>query len=205
MIPPDYTLAPLNPWRTVWREPRRTIRYLTAYHIDRWTVALAMLAGAVRTLSRLKDPGFAELLVNPLLGAFAGILSMYLTALVLRWVGTWFGGRARTWDIARAWAWSNVPLVPVFALLLLIHVGLETALITNQEDLLNPIRLESVGWGLVTLGMVVLHLWSLVIFVVMLSEVQQLPLSRTLASLLIPILILSFLVILVLLVTEAGK
>jgi hypothetical protein len=120
-------------------------------------------------------------------------------------VGTWFGGRARTWDIARAWAWSNVPLVPVFALLLLIRIGLATALITDSEDLLNPFRLESVVWGLVALGIVALHLWSLVIFVVMLSEVQQWPLSRTLASLLTPILILSILVILVLLVIEAGK
>jgi hypothetical protein len=197
--------ASLNPWKTVWWEPRRTIRYLTAYRIDRWMLALAMMAGAVRTLFRLKDPGFAGLLVNPLLGAFGGILSMYVTALLLRWVGTWFGGRARTWDIARAWAWSNVPIVPVFALLLLIRIGLATALITDSEDLLNPFRLESVVWGLVALGIVALHLWSLVIFVVMLSEVQQWPLSRTLASLLTPILILSILVIMVLLVIEAGK
>jgi hypothetical protein len=51
-----------------------------------------------------------------IVGPIGGIVSLFIGAALLRWMGMWIGGVASSMDIRAAMAWSNVPII--WALLL---------------------------------------------------------------------------------------
>lgn len=116
----------LSPWLAIWIYPRSTIRRLVAASTDRWVYILAAASGVhwvwTLALAWIRQTGVGQasvLLVLLLGGPILGISLMYLLGFVLRIVGRWFGGSARSRDIRMAYAWSSVPAIASFAIALL--------------------------------------------------------------------------------------
>jgi len=185
--------ALLNPWLSMWTQPRRTMRQVLETDPERLVLALAAIAGVSRALDRasLKSLGdhlplVAVLGLSIIGGALSGMLLLYLFGFLLRWTGRWFGaGGAAPQHVRAAIAWPNV--ITCWALLLwapqLLLFGKE--LFTTETPRLdaNP------GMTLLLLGFFLLELvvgvWFIVAFLKCVGEVQGFSAWKALANVLV--------------------
>lgn len=172
-----------NPWKTIWRRPRATIRYLVATDPTRNVMLLAALSGINSSLSRAVErnagdtlPLVAILGIAVLLGPIGGIIWLYLGSALLRWVSGWFGGRGESEHIRTAMAWSLVPVLTTMVFwipqLLLFREEMFQSEMPRVES--NPALLNAMValGGLEALAILVLGIWTLVVFLHGLGEVE---------------------------------
>jgi hypothetical protein len=114
-----------NPFLTIWTRPRATIRHIVDTDPGRYLIQLAMAGGVVQALDRAVGgntaviPLSVVLVLAVVLGPIGGLISVYLMAWLVGMTGRWLGGRAEPTHLRAALAWSNVPLIAAFPILLL--------------------------------------------------------------------------------------
>ncbi len=151
---------PLNPWLSIWLQPRQTIRQI----VDRdpgWMLwRICLLAGAANAVMRVeaKDASPLNKAIAAVLGALLSPVFLYLIGWFLRWTGSWFGGRATNPQIRAALVWSNVPALALFMLWVPIRSVFSEA---------SPV------WMVYTIAALIVTVWSVVIFIRMLAEVHS--------------------------------
>lgn len=178
-------------WLSIWIKPRETIRRIVTTKPRYQVYLLAALAGLGQFLDSASTRNWGDSLSFPviivicvLVGPFGGLLSIYITGALFRWTGSWFGGRATSDEVRAAIAWSLVPNLFSYLLWipLLVLQGTEifTSSTTNIES--NPIL------GLLILGIlfvqIILSFWTLVLYLICLSEVHKYSIWKTIATLL---------------------
>ena len=169
-----------NPWISIWTEPRATIRYLVSTDPGRSVVALAVLGGIAQSLSQAIDQGLGEELSIPMIllfaagfGSIAGLLALYLGSYLVQWTGRWIGGEGSLPKIRTALGWANVPMVVHLGFTFLLIPVLGQVLFLTEES-----KVQSLGAGgamaflLYGLAAMVLGIWSFVILLKGLGEVQ---------------------------------
>jgi hypothetical protein len=102
------------------------------------------------------------------IGSILGVLALYVGGKLLQWSGKRLGGQASLDEIQIALAWSTVPRIATLPILLL-------AILLN-------------GQGLVAIGVyalpiiVLLDLWSVILLVICVGEVQRFSIPKSLGS-----------------------
>ncbi|MGA8903222.1 signal peptidase I [Bradyrhizobium sp.] len=159
-----------SPWLTVWLSPRQTIERLVAarptYSV--WPLAiLGTIASLYSQISVIDGAGY--LLSWPLalsllvFGALAGIVWLYLSGFMLSWIGRLFGGQASALHMRTVFAWSTLPTILGFVIILAIGAS------AGQGGALDSVPLLVAAFSL----------WSFVVFLLMLGRVQRFGLWRT--------------------------
>lgn len=183
---PEYEL---NPWFTMWTQPRATIQQIIETNPERAVVPLACAAGLSGSLDRASMNGAGDkldlaplLVVIIVIGPLAGLAYLYLGAAALRWTGAWIGGVASSQHIRAAIAWSNLPAI--YALVLwvpqLALFGKEIFMTATPTLDANPIPV--VGFALAD---VTIAIWTIVLVLKSLSQVQRFSVWKTVGNLLL--------------------
>ena len=170
---------PLTPWTSIWTRPRETIREIVFSNPKRSVLLLAALAGFSSALDRASIKSMGDTLdlvtifgIAAIAGPIGGIISLYIGAVLLRWMGMWIGGAASSMDIRAAMAWSSAPLIWALLLwipgLFLFGRDLFTSA-TPKLDASEILTYSYMGFGVVE---VIVSIWSLIIFLKCLGEVQ---------------------------------
>ncbi len=165
-------MAGLNPWLSMWSQPRMTIRSLVH---SKPTYGIFYLAAIYALQSfffysnwwslGLNSHYFAILVAGILLSPLAGLVWLYYLSLIFRITGKWMGGVAPLTHIRTAIAWSKIPsTVNVLVWLVLIFSNPETVFI---QDASGPSSI------FVSLIAFILEIWAFVLLVQSLREVQQ--------------------------------
>jgi hypothetical protein len=169
----------LNPWFSIWTRPRATIAQIVARNPTDLVLLLAALGGFGEALDRASGRSAGDTLSMPVIfvaaaagGAVGGIVTLYLGSLLLRWTGSWIGGRASGEHIRAAMAWSGVPMI--WSLLLWIP---EVALFGKELFTTATPRLDaSIGLTVLLLSFFVVEtviaVWAFVAFLKCLGQVQ---------------------------------
>jgi signal peptidase I len=163
--------GPSSPFVTLWLSPRRTIERIVATRPRHLVIVLAvlgMIASLYGQMNRMTGMTPSELwfwlgLVAG--GAVLGIIWLYLDGMLLSWIGHLLGGHASALELRAAIAWSAVPVIVGFVILLAIDAVTRGAIARD------------VGWLIGT----VFGLWSLVVFLLMLGRLLQFGFWRTIA------------------------
>lgn len=182
-----------SPWRSIWFKPRKTISYLQARY-DNHLFFLTCLIGISRFVDRAiaKDMGdhyswpiilLLAIILSPLLGA---VYLIFISSLM--WIGgKIFGGKASFQEVRLAFAWSTFPalcglifLVPQIAMLGQSLFASEMIEVSEQVAILFDC---SVGVE------IFLGLWSLIILLPCLSQVQEFSLAKTIGSIFVPLIL----------------
>lgn len=189
--------APMNPWLSVWTRPRETIRRIIETDPTRSWLLVAALAGVANALDRASGRNAGDKLPLPTiiagavgLGAVWGVVSVYLGAFLLALTGRWIGGRGSRAELRAAVAWAQVPV----ALSLLLWVP-ELALVgremfTAETPELDDNPAAAIGLFLFGLAELTLGVWSLVLLLKCVGEVQGFSAWKALGNLLLAGLIL---------------
>jgi hypothetical protein len=169
-----------NLWTSIWTEPRATIRYLINTDPSRGVLVLAILGGTAQSLSRAIEHGMGEqlsiaaiLLFAGTIGPAFGVLTLYIGSYVLQWTGRWIGGEGSLTTIRTALGWANVPMVFHLAITLFMIPVLGQVLFRSEEAKVQLLGAGgSMAFLLYGLAALVLGIWSFVILLKGLGEVQ---------------------------------
>jgi hypothetical protein len=181
--------ATLNPWRSLWTQPRATIQQLVASDPSKHVLLITAIVGVSNTLSQASQRNLGDrtglgsiLAIAFILGPLFAIAMLYLFAAVLRRTGRWFGGQASSRDLRASTAWSSVP-VAVAAVLWIPQLALVGREMFSAE---SPTLSASVPIALAMLGLHVLEIvaavWAIVLFFKCLSQVQQFSVWKALGN-----------------------
>ena len=183
-----------NPWITIFTKPRMTIRAIVDNNPNFRLFWLAAIYGACSLLGLIQNFRAGEsskliyILPFLLLAPFWGYLLFSFSSFFVFIAGRLLKGQGSFKAVRSAYAWSSVPLIInlILWLFLISFFGLGLF----SEEVLRGMLTPASSFFLmgVILVQFVFSIWSLVIYVVSLSEVQRFSILRTLANLLIAFL-----------------
>jgi hypothetical protein len=183
------TMEQHNPWLTIWTQPRATIARIVAANPNRslWLLAgiygFCSLANMFQsmTLGSVLTP-FGVLLIAVIFAPIWGWINFTVWSWFVSWVGKWFKGHGSFQAIRAAYAWSTVPLIVNIPLWLLMAVLFGHQLFLNFPDAhLMPNWQVMFVFGILVVK-VVLAIWSLVIYLNALAEVQKFSILRSILN-----------------------
>ena len=162
-----------SPWLTVWFSPRRTVERLVATRPTYFVWPLAILGAIASFYSQISVIDSAGYLLNwqlalslLLFGALVGIVWLYLSGFMLSWIGGLLGGRASALHMRTVFAWSTLPTILGFVIILVI------ATTAGRGGALDSVPLLVAAASI----------WSFVVFLLMLGRVQNFGFWRTILT-----------------------
>lgn len=172
----------VNPWRTIWYQPRLALRSAVALRSTLETWALSAFAGISLLFGWAAwgelgiELSNGELLALILLaGPFFGGVVLMLGGVLLRAGGWMLGGRASPWHVRRALVWSSMPMLAGLPLWIV-----ALALPASASQMTTTVYATEAGlWG-----------WAALLSIVGLAEAHQISLVRALLSWILAIALL---------------
>jgi hypothetical protein len=191
-IPPAQANPESNPWFTIWLNPRKTMREILDSDPTRMVIVLSVLGGIAESLDKAEAKHMGDKLPLPailaiclILGPIGGLLSVYFGGAIIKWTGSWIGGRGSTTDIRAALAWSNIPII--WALLLVIPkillIGQDLFTSTPILDSAPTLKMLFIVFGLADL---VIGIWSGFVTLKCLAEAQRFSAWKALLNIILP-------------------
>ncbi|KZN54490.1 hypothetical protein N474_01865 [Pseudoalteromonas luteoviolacea CPMOR-2] len=182
----------LNPWLSIWTQPRATIQQIIDSGCAKYILLLVMISGVNSTLDRAVSKSMGddkEVLVIVAMsiatGALSGVFFWALGSAATRLIGKWLGGVGTYEELRTAIAWSNVPSVLSLMLWVpLIAIAPNEIFATNTPTI-NANTIKSVlYWGIMTIQLV-LGIWSLILMIKCVAQVQEFSFWRAFSNLLL--------------------
>jgi Yip1 domain len=191
-----------RPWRTIWFSPRRTMRELLASEVrPGWTlvVGLAALHGALAIMGGLAAKGalsFNAAAMPTIIGVLQVVFGVLVGPFFLAFSGGWFGGEADPEEIRQSLAWSCAPFaVTVVCWIPVLLVGGAVAPVPGDAPSASMV-VKALLLLAVTLVYFAALLWTFVLQVITLAEVQHFSVLRSFGSIvvwMVPLLLVSVL------------
>ena len=181
----------------IWTSPRLVFKYLNDTSYDKFVTILLILSGISRTIDRasIKNIGdklslMAVLAICIILGGLLGWITYYIYAVLMSWTGKWLKGKGDTNSLLRMMSHAMIP--SIIALILLIP---QIAIFGNgifQSDI------DVYGSGLLSIIIfyftlfleITLGIWTIVLFIIGISEVQKLSIGKSILNMILPGLII---------------
>lgn len=180
-----------NPWKTMWLQPRVTIRQIVEAEVRPGWVAPVVVAAICAALNNIHlDPDSAGVSASrsamPVaLGSLQVVFGALIGPYILAVVGGWLGGEGDPAEIRAAIAWSYVPYAA--AAILWVVVLLTYGVQAFSPDHTPQSALEWVG-SAALLVVFVCYLWTIPLLVGALAEVMRLSIAKTILCLIIPLI-----------------
>ncbi len=171
---------PIRPLKDVWLRPRRVFRELATRPVGITDYFLAAAQGMGNFLALYRHEGAGahsgveEILVKSFAyGAVAGVVSVYLMAVIYGRLGLRAGGKSTTNQVIHVLAYGGVPMAASLAIWVL------TALLAGEATFVETPRADLEDFLALLLHVqfvsyVLLLIWSIVLQVMGLSEIQGL-------------------------------
>ena len=169
----------MNPWLSIWTKPHATIQQIVDTNPTHLVLLLAAIDGFSTALDRASTKSLGDkldwpviLLIAAIVGPIAGIITLYIGSALIRWTGSWIGGKASSQSIRAAMAWSTVPEIWALVLwipaLALFGQEMFTSEMPSIQE--NP-ALNIAFFGIAAVGIAV-GIWQFVIYLMCLGQVQ---------------------------------
>lgn len=185
-----------NPWLSMWVKPRETIRAIVSFDPKYQFPLLSTIYGFPMLLNFAQSLSLGMnvhwgivLLIAAILAPFAGMLGILITTTLLHWTGKWVSGKSTFLEMRAAVTWANVTnIVTSLTWLVLAFTFGQLAFVENFSSM------TFMGWEkllifFLFLIQAVVSVWSIVIFVKAVAEVQKFSAWKGLLNLVLPVII----------------
>lgn len=140
----------LNPWSTIWSNPRQTVRDVLATNPNRSMRLLIVGGGMGQACSFAASFGLGKMastleILGFILafGPLTGFLSVLLWSWLLTWTSRWLGGTASRQQLRVAVAWSWAPVVYLLPMWGVRYILFRDELFLLQRPILESFALLS--------------------------------------------------------------
>ncbi len=177
-------IGPMNPWLSMWSQPRTTIRFIIQTnpgHGVFWLSAI-YLFHLLFVFSNFYSMGlnvsFYLIFVGILALSFPlGIAWLYFMGWILHFTGKWLHGKAPASYLRASLAWSMVPYTICVLMWLILMVG--------NSDLVFIQSASGTSLVFINLITFILGLWAFILLIQSVREVQSFSPLRALANVLL--------------------
>ncbi len=186
-----------NPWLTIWTEPRATISRIVSHNANRSLWLLASIYGFSSLLN-----SFQTFVVGQQIGLFQiyflaavlspiwGYIGFSIWSFFISITGKLFKGAGTFKEVRAAYAWSCVPLVVNLVLWLILGAAFGRTLFMPIDETHPLTQTQVVLLFVVLVARLVTMIWSLVIYVNTLSEVQKFSVLKSIGNMLVAVICL---------------
>jgi hypothetical protein len=178
----------MNPWISIWTEHRKTIARIVDENPKRdvWILAwiygfLSFMNGSQSFVLGNKFQFFGIIVFSIIIAPLWGMLVFAVWSFVVHLIGKLLKGKASFSYVRAAFAWSCVPLTVNIVLWILLLLAFGRTLFQTAQPTTGPIILLT----LVLIAKVIIMIWSLVIYINALAEVQQFSIGRSIVNILL--------------------
>ena len=196
----------------IWTSPREVFKFINTYKYDKYVNGLLILAGISRTFDRasMKNMGdsfsiWGIITFCIIIGAIFGWITYYLYSALISWTGKWINGKGNTDSILRVLSYALIPSI-ISILLLVPQIAIYGNEIFKSE---GDISSEGIVSNIIVYGSMffefTLGIWSLVLCVIGISEVQKLSIGKSILNLVLPALVIMIPILIIVLLFYAIK
>jgi len=183
-----------NPYKSIWLQPRSTIQHIIDTNPTYLVLALLALTGVAMGISAASAEGWGYdmsllwvFLIIATIFPLVTILVLYLVSALTRWTGTWLGGKATQEQIRAAYAWCYIPVIATIALYVPLFMFYGFDLFNYQHTTFSepysivPVQ-TGIAFSIVAVAEIFLSVWSFVISLHCLGQVQGFSAWRALGN-----------------------
>jgi hypothetical protein len=171
-----------NPWKLAWFHPKRAIQAVVEKNPKKGFFWLASLYALQYTLFNIgfsmKSPAVTLLVIAIIIAPVLGILWFYAFGWLLHLSGKWLKGGATQENLRASIAWSKVPVLINYVLWLVLVIA-NGSLFFDYSPFLSFCNVL----------MILISLWTFVLLVGMVAQVQGFSIGRALGNCLLATLI----------------
>ncbi len=181
-----------SPWRTMWLQPRQTIKSIVQSNSRLHFGPLSLIYGIpfllyIAQLFSLGDklPILWILIGSVVLGPILGMAVLSLSALLITWTGSWIGAKFKYLDVRAAVSWAKITdSVNLLAWIVLIGIfGRELFSQAFATEMPNNYQMGMLA--IATLFQIALSIWSFILLLKGVSVVQGFSLWKSLLNLIL--------------------
>jgi hypothetical protein len=177
----------------IWVYPRKVFRFIHETGYTNYFYLLLIVSGIISTLQRKLDKGIEQnevvsvFIMAILFGGLFGWLGTYIYASLISFTGKWLDGKAKTHRILRTLAYANIPfvcsiIVYIIQLYFIKYDTLNTSFSEGERD--------TIFYMFISIN-AILTLWTVVLSVVGIAEVQAFSIGKAILNLVLPWLMLA--------------
>ncbi len=172
-------LIPLDTaWLSIWMQPRDTMYSILSHHPSYMVLPLGALFGvrcAMELAFRMSLGDFMpawQILTGVLVGGcIFGVMGLFMYGALVKWTGSWLGGKANYTEARAAVAWSSLPSVVVLLMTFMMLPLMMGHGVFTQAAMASPLVMVA-GAGTL-LAVLVTGIWSYVLKIMCLAEAHQ--------------------------------
>jgi hypothetical protein len=192
----------------LWTSPRKVFRFILENKYDKYMYILLFLAGVESALNRASSSNLGDhshlifILIGSLtVGGVFGWLTFYIYNALLSWTGKWLKGTANTNTLFRIFTYSVVPSVLSLVFLFIEIILFGNGVFQTDFDYLAMGIPAAIFFMIISTIQITLSIWSVVLLVIGISEVQHFSIGKSIVSLLIPAFLIIIPVMVIVLLT----
>lgn len=190
------TKLPMNPWLSMWTQPRKTVRMIIEANPRFRFFILSAIYGFPMALNIAQNmslgasiPLWAIIVGALIVCTVLGIIGISISTWLLHVTGRWIGGKGNYLSIRAAVAWSNVPNIATI-LMWFVLMGMFGAMLFSKQ--FSDAQFVGVQAGvvfIVFLVQVVASVWGFILLLQGLGEAQGFSVWKALINVIIPFVI----------------
>lgn len=204
--PPEMKIYPNDIFFKIWTSPREVFKFINDYRYEKHVTLLLVLSGIARSFDRasMKNMGdhlsiWAIIGLSIVIGGLFGWITYYIYAALISWTGKWLDGKGDTQSILRILSYALLPSIVALIFLIPQIAIYGNEIFKSDGDIYSSGLFGNIVFYTSLLFEVILSIWTIVLCVIGLSEVQKISIGKSILNLLLPIIIfLSIILVIVL-------
>jgi len=177
----------------IWTSPRLVFKYLNDNSYDKFIAVLLIFAGITRAFSRASSQNMGDNISLPiviticiLIGGLMGWIGYYIYAAMMNWTGKWFNGQGDTKSLLRMMSYAMFPSIITLVLLIPQIAIFGNGIFQSEIDLYVNGFSSMIAFCIFIFVEIVLTIWSVVIFVIGISEIQKISIGKSILNMILP-------------------
>lgn len=179
----------------IWTKPRDVFKYINDNSYDKFVKTLLIFAGISRALERAtirnmgdEFPLFVILGICIIFGGLLGWISFYIFSALISWTGKWLNGKGNTDSILRIISYAMIPsIIGLFFLIPQIAIYGNEIFKADGDITSGNLITNIIFYGSLFLEFF-LSIWTIVLCVIGISEVQKLGIGKSLINIILSVL-----------------
>ncbi|MGB5647964.1 Yip1 family protein [Muriicola sp.] len=200
------TLTDKEIFTKIWLSPRKVFKFINDQQYDRYVYLLLALAGIANAFDRAvsRDLGdkmslWGIIMLCFFVGGFLGWISIYIYAGLISWTGKWLKGEGNSSSILRILSYALIPII-VAMIFLVPQIGIYgKEMFKSDGDITSAGLIPNfIFYGTMILEFV-LAIWTIVLCVVAVAEVQKFSIAKSILNLLLPVFLIGVPILIIIL------
>lgn len=181
----------------IWFSPRKIFKYINDTKYEKYLYILLFLAGVSRGFDRASEKNMGDnssLLIiigfSVVIGGLLGWISFYLYAALVSWTGKWLKAEGDTRSIFRILVYGMLPSILATFLLIPQIAIYGNELFKSEGDITSAGLMPNIIVYACMFLEFALAIWTIVLCVIGISEVQKLSIGKSILNVILPIIVI---------------